>query len=130
MLATALGLLAAASTFAPWGRSGERWRTSYEIVDVAERAGVIPAGAASLAPLWYLVPALAGALLVAAALGRPHLVTALAGTLGALVGTGSVLVARSPLGTAATVPVAAVLGVATALCGAAVLVTARKERPA
>lgn len=130
VLAAGLGLLAAAVTALPWGRSGQRWRSSYEVVDVADRAGVVPDDLAPLAPLWYLVPALAGAVLVAAALRRHRIAGVLATTLGALVGTGSVLVARSPLVAAASVPVAAVLGVATALCGAAVLVTARKEMAA
>lgn len=126
-LATALGLAATALTFLPWGRSGQRWRSSYEVVDVAGRAAVLPSGVAGLAPLWYLVPALAGALVLAAGLRRPRLAGAAATTLGGLVGTGSFLVGRSPLDTAAVVPAAMLLGVATTLCGAVVLGATREE---
>lgn len=127
-IATALGLAAAGLTFLPWARSGQRWRSSYEVVDVAARAGVLPDGLAGAAPVWYLVPALTGALLLAAALRRPLAAGALATTLGALVGTGSVLVHRSPLDAAAVVTAALALGAGTALCGAAVLGTVRKEQ--
>jgi hypothetical protein len=128
-VAVVLGLAATATTFLDWGRSGRRWRTSYELVDVADRAGVLPSDLAGVASLWYLVPALAGALLLAAALRRPLVAGILATTLGALVGTGSVLVVRSPLVTAHAVTAAVVLGAGTALMGAVVLVTARKESP-
>jgi len=130
-VAAALAVATTATTPLAWGGSGSRWRSSYEVVDVAERAGVLPEGVAGLAAVWYLVPALAGAVVLAAALRRPRLAGALATTLGALVGTGAFLVGRSPLVTAAAVPAAAVLGATTVLCGgAAVLVTARKEKAA
>lgn len=126
-LPTALVLATTASTFLRWGRSGERSRTSYELVDTAERAGVLPGDVAGLAPMWFLVPAAAG-LVVLALAARRH---ALAGlgmtTLGALVGTGAVLVARSPLVAGPAVVAAAVLGGCTVLSGVAVLGTARKE---
>lgn len=122
-----LGVLAAATTALDWGRSGQRWRTSYELADVAGRAGVLPEDLAGLAPVWQLVPALTGAVVVAAALRRPRLTGALAATLGALVGTGSVLVERSPLVTATAVTAALVLGVATILSGAAALCATQEE---
>jgi len=124
---TACGLAAAASTALDWGRSGQRWRSSYELVDVTGQAGVLPDGLAGAARSWFLVPALAGALLVAAALRRHGLAGGAATTLGALVGTGSILVGRSPLllGPAATA--ALVLGAATTLGGVVVLVAARTQ---
>jgi len=122
----ACGLLAAGTTALDWGRSGQRWRSSFELVDVAGRAGVLPDRAAGAAQLWYLVPALAGALLVAAGLRRPALTGGAATTLGALVGTGSFLVERSPLVPGPAVTVALVLGAATAIGGLAVLATARR----
>lgn len=122
----ACGLLAAGTTALDWARSGQRWRSSFELVDVAERAGVLPDRAAGLAPLWYLVPALAGALLVAAGLRRHALAGGAATTLGALVGTGSFLVERSPLVPGPAVTTALVLGTVTAIGGLAVLATARR----
>jgi hypothetical protein len=126
-VAAALGVLAAAVTPLPFARSGTRWRSSYELVDIAERAGVLPDAIAGLAPLWFLVPALAGAAVVAAALRRPAIAGGLATTLGALVGTGSLLTWRSSLTTGAVVVVAIVLGAATTLGGAVALGAARKE---
>jgi hypothetical protein len=126
-VAVVLVLVTTASTFLPWAGSGERWRTGYEVVEVADRAGVLPAGLAGVAPLWNLVPALAGAIVLAAALGRRLAHGALTTTMGVLVTIGSVAVRRSPLDTAAAVEVALVLGVVTALSGAAVAVTAREE---
>ncbi|HSP04392.1 MAG TPA: hypothetical protein VLR27_12860, partial [Acidimicrobiales bacterium] len=41
-----LALVTTAATFLDWGRSGQRVRTSYELVDVADRAGVLADDAA------------------------------------------------------------------------------------
>lgn len=125
--AGALAVAVSATTFLGWGRSGQRTRTSYELVDVADRAGVLDHDLAWAAPLWFLVPAVCGAALVALATHRRTLAGALTTTLGALVGTGAVLVDRSPLVAQRAVGVAVVLGGATALSGAAVFLTARKE---
>lgn len=120
-------MLATASTFLGWGRSGQRTRSSYELVDIADRAGVLPDTLAGIAPIWFLVPALCG-LLVLAAAGRCHrLAGGVATTLGVLVGTGAVLVERSPLVAVPAARAALVLAVCTALSGVAVLSTARKE---
>ena len=116
-----------ATTFLGWGRSGQRTRTSYELVDVAGRAGVLDGDLAWAAPVWFLVPAACGAALLALAVRRRTIAGALTTTLGALVGTGAVLVDRSPLVAQPAVGVAVVLGVVTALSGVAVVVTARKE---
>lgn len=122
-----LALVTTVTTFLGWGRSGQRVRTSYELVDVADRAGVLADDAAWAAPLWFLAPAACGAVLVALAAHRHAIAGALTTTLGALVGTGAILVDRSPLVAEPAVGVAVVLGGATALSGVAVLVTARKE---
>lgn len=92
-----LSALTTVLTALPWGSSGDRSRSSYEIVDVVDRAGVMPPSTAGLAPLWFFVPALCGAAVVAAALHAPRSASILAGTLGAVVVVGGVLVARSPL---------------------------------
>lgn len=120
-------LATTATTFLAWGRSGERSRNSYELVDVADRAGVLPGSVAGLAPLWFLVPAACGLVVVAVAARRHALAGVLATTLGALVGTGAILVARSPLIAEPAVVVSGVLGACTVLSGVAVLGTARKE---
>jgi hypothetical protein len=127
VVAAGSGLLATAITFLGWGRSGRRTRTSYELVDIADRAGVLPDTLAGIAPIWYLVPALCGLLVLAAAVRRHRIAGAAATTLGALVGTGAVLVERSPLVAAPAARAALVLAVCTVLSGAAVLGTARKE---
>ena len=127
ILAAALALATTASTFLHWGRSGERSRTSYELVDVADRAGVLPEDLAAVAPLWFLVPAACGVAILAIAARRRALAGVVTTTLGALVGTGAILVNRSPLVTAPAVLAAAILGGCTVLSGFVVLGTARKE---
>lgn len=126
-LPAGLVLATTATTFLAWGRSGERSRNSYELVDVADRAGVLPGSLAGLAPLWFLLPAACGLVVVAVAARRHALAGAVATTLGALVGTGAILVARSPLVAEPAVVVAGVLGACTVLSGVAVLGAARKE---
>lgn len=129
-LPAGLVLITTATTFLAWGRSGERSRNSYELVDVAGRAGVLPGSLASLAPLWFLVPAACGLVVVAVAARRHALAGVLTTTLGALVGTGAILVARSPLIAEPAVMAAGGLGACTVLSGVAVLGTARKETAA
>jgi len=127
---TACGLATTVTTALDWGRSGQRWRSSYELVEVAGQAGVLPDRAAGAAQAWFLVPALAGVLLLAAALRRHVLAGGAATTLGALVGIGSFLVGRSPLVPGPAATAALVLGAVTAIGGVAVLVTARTTEAA
>lgn len=127
VLATVLALGATGSTFLDWGRSGQRARSGYEIVDVADRAGVLPDGWAWSASLLHLAPAACGVVLVAAALRRPSIAGWAAATLGLLVGTAALLVIRSPLVAEPAAWAAVVLGPATTSCGIAVLVTAQEE---
>lgn len=133
LAALSAGLLAVATTvatFLGWGRSGERSRTSYELVDAADRAGVLPDAWAWSAPLLYLAPAACGVVLVALAARRTPIAGVAATTLGALVGTAAVLVIRSPLAAEPAAWAAVVLGVGTTLGGVAVLVTAQEEMAA
>jgi hypothetical protein len=128
--ALAAGVLAVATTattFLAWGRSGTRRRSSYGLVDIADRAGVLPDSWGWAASLLCLVPAACGVVLVALAAARASIAGPAATTLGALVGTAAVLVIRSPLVAEPAVWAAAVLGAGTTLSGVAVLVTARKE---
>ena len=119
----AFALIATATTFLPWGRSGSRSRSSYDIVDVAGRADVLPTSMASLAPAWFLIPVLCGLVLLAVAARRVRLAAAGAATLGALVTAGGVLVARSPLVTEPGAIIGSVAGGSTVLAGAVVLIT-------
>ncbi len=100
-------------------------RSSYELVDVAERAGVLPGDLGVLAPAWFLVPALCGLVLVALALDRRMTLGVGSTTLGVLVGTGAVLVMRSPLATAPAAIGGLLLGCCTAVGGLAVLASGR-----
>ncbi len=110
------------TTFLPWGASGERTRSSYEIVDVADRAGVLDSGLAGLAWVWFLVPVLCGGALLALAVARPTTVGALSTTLGTMTVVGGVIVARSPLVTQLGAYAAIVTGGVTACVGAATLI--------
>jgi hypothetical protein len=119
---------ATAATFAPWGGSGSRSRSSYEILDVADRAGVVPESAGGVVVAWFLVPLLCGAVLVAVAAGKARLAAALGATLGAFVTTGGVLVARSPLTTEAGAVLGIVIGGCTVLMAIAVASDGRRGR--
>lgn len=126
-VAVALALAATTTTFLDWGRSGQRSRSSYQLVDVADRAGVLPDRWAGWAAVVYLAPAACGVVVIAFA-ARRHLIVGLATTtLGALVGTAALLVARSPLVVEPAGWAAVLVGAGTTLAGVAVLVTARKE---
>lgn len=116
--------IATISTFGPWATSGARARSSYGLVDVAERAGVVPAWVAPYTWTWFLVPVLCGAVLVAVALRRVRLAAIAAATLGTLVTTGGVLVARSPLVIEPAAIIGAATGGVTVVTGVAVHVTA------
>lgn len=122
-----LAVATTATTFLGWGRSGERSRSSYALIDAAERAGMLPDRLAWSAALLYLAPAACGLVLVAIAARRTAVAAAAATTLGALVGTAAFLVIRSPLVAEPAARAAVVLGAGTTLGGVAVLVTARKE---
>lgn len=126
-MALAGAAVATASTFAPWGRSGEASRSSYQIVDIADRAGVVPDSAANFTWVWYLVPILCGAAFVAAALGRPRSVGAVCTILGALVVAGAVLVSSSPLVTEPGAVAGGLAGVTTIVIGAATVVAPRTK---
>ena len=128
MVMAGSALVTTAATFAPWATSGTRTRSSYEVVDVADRAGVVPASLAPLAPTWFLIPLLCGLVLVATASSRVRLSAVGAGTLGALVAVGGVLVARSPLVVEPGATIGSAAGVCTVSAAIVVLVTARTGR--
>lgn len=93
-------VLITAGTFLPWLRSGEVWRNSYEVWRSAERLGVVSGGIVGVVYVsWFLLPVAAGGLLLAIALHRPHLATALGAFVVVLPGLGAALAWRAPLPT-------------------------------
>jgi len=90
-------LLVAGAGFLPWGASGRAERTSYALVGVFDRLGILEGAAADLARAWYLAPLAAAGVWTAAAVGR----TALARVVAAVLAGGGVALAvtvrRSPL---------------------------------
>ncbi len=127
VVAGGLAVATTLTTFLDWGRSGQRSRTSYQLVDVAGRAGVLPERWATAANLLYLAPAACGLVLLGLAARRHALAGVATTTLGALVGTAAILVARSPLVAEPAARAAVLLGAGSVLGGFAVLFTARKE---
>jgi len=101
--------------FLPWGASGRRERTSFELIAVLDRLEVLDGAGAAAAKAWYLAPFLAGATLVAAALGRRALAHVLAAVVAGGGATLAVLTRRSALldrfGTSVTLIAAGVVGV-------------------
>lgn len=126
-LALAGATAATAATFAPWGRSGEASRSSYQLVEIAGRAGVVPDWASAFTPLWYVVPILCGLAFIAAAAGRPRSVGTVCSILGALVVLAAVLVSSSPLVTESGAVAGGLAGAVTIVIGAAIVVAPRPE---
>lgn len=111
--ASACGAVATlVATFLPWASSGARARSSYALVDIVERAGILSPTWAGLSNLWFLLPVLVGAALLAVSVGSARLVALTTGTIAVLVITGGLLVARSPL----VVEPGLVLAVGTGVC--------------
>lgn len=127
MMATVASACATAATFLPWATSGTRTRSSYELVDVAGRAGVLSESTEVLANLWFLVPLACGLAVVGVAVRSVLLITATAGTIGVTVVAGGLLVARSPLGAEPGLFIAVGLGVVAAATGIGTLIM-RKRR--
>lgn len=111
--------VATITTILPWGGSGERRRSSYEIVDIAARAGVVPDAFDDLTWIWHLAPALCGVVLIAASLHRPRAVGVASTTLGGLIVAGAVLVSTSPLAAEPGALAGGLAGVVTMMSGAA-----------
>jgi hypothetical protein len=105
-------------TFLPMARSGAATRTSYEVVAAAERLEVVTGALATVAQGWYLVPLLAVAAWLAAALRASGLLLALCISLLMAVLSLSVVVHRSPLAFTAGAAGAPLAG-AVAVVGAA-----------
>jgi hypothetical protein len=95
-----LAALCVAATFAPWLRSGDAHRSSYEVIRAAEDLDLLdgwlqPVAAAA----WYFVPLLGALVLLAAVLGRPILAAVLLGVTGASVSLLALGLTSGPLST-------------------------------
>ncbi len=127
--ASAIGAsVTAATTFLPWASSGARTRSSYDVVDVAVRAGVLSSTNEDLTVVWYLIPLLCGLMLVGAAWRSTILVGSTAGTIGVIAVAGGWLVARSPLGVEPGLILAVGVGAATAGTAIGTLITTTRRR--
>ena len=115
------------ATFLPWASSGARSRSSYAIIDVVERAGVLSPTWSGLSRLWYLLPVLVGAALLAVAIGSVRLVALTTGTIGVLVITGGLLVARSPLVVEPGLLLAVGAGACTGCTGIGTMISTRRK---
>jgi hypothetical protein len=92
-LATAGGLIVVVASFLPWLRTGTVNRSSYAVVRSAELLDLVSGPVAVGLKLWYLVPALAAGVWLAAVVHRRALVVGLGSALGlvALVVAGVVI---------------------------------------
>lgn len=90
-------VLVAASTFAPWLRSGAAVRDSYAVVRAADRLGVVDGWARTvLVWSWPFVPFAAALALLALVGRRDRPAAALAAVVGIAVGVAALQVVRSP----------------------------------
>lgn len=108
------------STFLPWGQTGRRVRSSHELVDVADRAGVVPDWAEPVARMWLFVPLLAGVALIALGLARHRIAGIALGTLGSLVATGGLLTHRAPIEVRFGATIGLLAGLAACFIGTAI----------
>jgi hypothetical protein len=122
VLAGAVGV--AGASFLPWVRSGSAHRSSYEVVEAADRLGVVSGTGALAVRAWFLLPLVVAGACLAASLGRAGPAVALGGLAGAAAALLAYLVGRSPLttgvGWTATLAAAAVV-----LAGAALSAVGR-----
>jgi hypothetical protein len=119
VVTTAVGVaVVVVGAFAPWVRTGRRRRSSFDLVGVADRLGVVPSGVATvLARGWVLVPLLGAVALAALVIGA-HRVAAVASVATGVYTLAMVwFVATSPLGTEAGLTTSMVGGMITVIGG-------------
>lgn len=122
----ALTVILLAATFTPWARSGERVRSSYELVDVAGTAGIVSESIESLVRAWYLVPIGCAVVFLSGVFAARRTAALALATVGASIATFSYLVVRSPLIPAGGCRVALVLGTGSALWSVGLLLRPRR----
>lgn len=90
-------LLVVIGALLPWGQAGQRSRSSFEIVSVAQRNGFLPDAVAGPSRLWLLAPVVAAVAIVAAAYRRSAVAVGLGALLAAAAVGLAVGVGQSPL---------------------------------
>jgi hypothetical protein len=125
VLAGAVGV--AGASFLPWVRSGRAHRSSYEVVEAADRLGVVSGAGALAVRAWFLLPLVVAGACLAASVGRPRLAVALGGLAGAAAALLVHLVGRSALTTELGWTATLVAG-AVVLVGAALFAIGRNPR--
>ncbi len=98
VLTVAGASLALIGAFGGWGRSGETMRSSFELVGLAQRLGVLSSGPARLAVIWFALPALVGVVWVVAPRRGRVLLAVSGAAVAVLAGASAALVLVSPLG--------------------------------
>jgi hypothetical protein len=86
------------TTLLPWVRSGSRGRSSYELAALGDRLAVDGAAATALGA-WQTVPAVAGALVALAVLGRPRIAALVAVVVAVVTAAVAGAVEAAPLAT-------------------------------
>lgn len=122
-LGGAVGVVAA--SFLPWVRSGSVHRSSYEVVEAAERLGVLSGSGALAVRAWFLLPLVVAGACLAASLGRARLGVGLCVLAAAAAALLAYLVGRSALTTEVGWTATLVAG-GVVLVGAALSFVARK----
>jgi hypothetical protein len=120
LVANGAALVAGAATLLPWTVSGSVARNAFGTVGAAVRLGVLPDGpVGAVAVVWFAVPFLALAALLATATGRSGLGATVSALTGLTAGSLAVAVLRGPL-TSGSGPLVALVASGVAL-GAAVI---------
>jgi hypothetical protein len=102
MAVTAIGVvLVLVGAFLPWVRTGRRRRSSFDLVGVADRLGIVPSGVATVAARgWVIVPLLGAVALAALVVGSLRVAAVASVLTGAYALVLAWFVVSSPLGTA------------------------------
>jgi hypothetical protein len=129
LVVSAGALLVVLGSFLPWLRSGRRARSSYELLELAERFGFAEGfWARTAVTLWPFVPLLAVTAAVAAWLGWRVLSAVLAFTVAGYTTAVAIVVGRAPLVRLAGIPTT-IAGAAVMAIGAAALVWSSLSSP-
>lgn len=116
-------------SFTDWAHSGRAGRSSYELVRSADRLGLLEGRVASVgAVVWFFLPLVGAAAVVALAFGRRRLGAVLGAIVGGLLIVGWLKVKSSPLSADAGSEAGALCGLAIVLVAAWALSSSRGAR--
>jgi len=117
-------LMVVAVAFMPWIQTGHRSRNSFETIRTADLLDLVNGAGRVALRSWYLVPLLAAAVGLAAALDRPRVVVVLGAVLAVAALSASLVVLRSGVHVGPGPYLGAVSGTVT---GVGVVLTARSS---